>query len=162
MEARGFEEIHEIREPFQTSHGASPCDDDVAPPESLYFLLVLRHGHEAHPVCVVAPQFLPRPRLLKEVGEIDVGGCVEILCDVVAGVGEAEVIEHGPAVVLAAPAVFGIWVEVEGVVAGLGEVSVFDELAAEEMVHRLTTRERGVLRQYLRQCLSKLSLFEMI
>ena len=77
---------------------------------------------------MLAPRLVGPPRFAEEFGEVDVGRGVEIACDVVSRVGHVEGLEELGYGVLAAAAVFGVGVVVEGVVAGLGHLPVADQL----------------------------------
>lgn len=96
--------------------------------------LVGDDGDVAHPVGVRAPDG-GDVGLLEEVGEVDVGGGVEVAGDGVAGVGNVELVEEVGGMVLAGSAVLGMRVEVEGVVACLCQFPVPDYFSSEERVH---------------------------
>ncbi|KAM3336050.1 hypothetical protein ACQJBY_030181 [Aegilops geniculata] len=133
--ADGLEERGYVGDPLQLCDGAAPGDGDV-PAADADGLLVGGHGDEAdegagfapHPV--VAGVVLPDA----EAGEAGVGGGVEVAGDLVADAGEADVLEEGLLGVLAGAGVAGVAVVVEGVVAGLRELAVADELPAERPV----------------------------
>ena len=134
----GAEEVHEVGDPLEARDRAAPRDGDVAPAQARG-LLVGGDGDVADPVGALAPDLGARARLREEVWEAEVGGGVEVAGHGVAprGVGHAEAVEEGAARVLAAAAVAGGRVVVEGVVARLRELAVADELRAEQRVHRV-------------------------
>ena len=74
---------------------------------------------------------------LEEVWEVDVGGGVEVSTDLVATVSHVEALEEMGSLVFTGAAVLGVRVEVEGVVAGLGELSVPDYFPPEMRVQRV-------------------------
>jgi len=97
---------------------------------------VVRNGDVPRPVGVLAPHLGPA-RVLEEVGEVDVGRCIEVARDGVADEGHFEGGEEVAGREPAAAAVLGEGVEVEGVVAGLGHVAVADHFHPQERVHGL-------------------------
>nr|GMD16335.1 Os05g0573950 [Ipomoea batatas] len=135
-EMGGVEDVLEVVDPLQVGDGAAPRDDDVAAAQPSDLRLVRGDSDVAHPVGVLAPDSV-HAGVLEEVGEVDVGGGVEVAADAVAPVGHAQLLAELGAVVLAGAAVLGAGVEVEGVVAGLGELAVPNDFAAEMGVHGL-------------------------
>jgi len=105
---------------------------------------VVRNGDVAGPVGVLAPHLGPA-RVLEEVGEVDVGRCVEVARDGVAHAGHFEGGEEVAGRESAAAAVLGEGVEVEGVVAGLGHLAVADHFHPHERVHGLQKPDPVVL-----------------
>lgn len=129
-----LQDVLEVMDPFEVGDGAPPCDDDVAAPKAAYLLLVGGDGDVAHPVGVLAPD-AAHAGLLEEVGEVDVGGGVEVSREGVAAVRHAQPLEEMGALVFAGAAVFGVGVEVEGVVASLRHLPVADNFLPEMRVH---------------------------
>ncbi|KAK9947868.1 hypothetical protein M0R45_003468 [Rubus argutus] len=113
--------------------GALPGDADVLAAET-HRGFVVGNGDVADPVGVLAPD-LGSPQLLEDIGQVDVGGGEEVVRDLISTMGHPETLEEFTAGEMAAPAVLGKWVEVEGVVAGLRHLVVADELGAKERVH---------------------------
>ncbi|KAI3822510.1 hypothetical protein L1987_10100 [Smallanthus sonchifolius] len=87
----------------------------------------LRHIHRS------GQEFLERS--LKEIWEIDVGGCIKVTTDGITVITHTEFLEEMCALVFASSAVFGSRVEVEGVIAGLRELAVANDFTAEVGVH---------------------------
>ena len=73
----------------------------------------------------------------REVGKLDVGCGVEVAHDVVACARQSLGLEEGGAVISAPAAVLGVFVKVKGVVAGLGEATVAEELGPEDGIELL-------------------------
>lgn len=140
----GLEKVHQVDDPLEAGDGAPPGDGDVPAAETRGGLVV-GNGDVADPVGVLAPHLGP-PRLLEEIGQVDVGGGEEVAGDFIPMVGRhPETLEEFAAGETAAPAVLGKRVEVEGVVAGLRHLAVADELGAEERVHRVQQPDPVVL-----------------
>nr|GMD73741.1 hypothetical protein Iba_chr12fCG21340 [Ipomoea batatas] len=99
-------------------------------------IVVSSYSNIAHPVGVLAPDAAHGGHL-EEVWEVNIGGGVEVAADVVAAVGHAEFWEEIGGRVFAGAAVFGVGVEVEGIIAGLGKFSITDDFFAEMRVHRV-------------------------
>nr|GMD16331.1 Os05g0573950 [Ipomoea batatas] len=135
-EMGGVEDVLEVVDPLQVGDGATPRDDDVATPQPSDLLLVRGDSDVAHPVRVLAPDPV-HAGVLEEVGEVNVGGRVKVAADPVPAARHAQLVEELGAVVLAGAAVLGVRVEVEGVVAGLGELAVPNDFAAKMGVHEL-------------------------
>lgn len=129
-----LKDVLEVVEPLEVGDGAPPCDDDVAAAKAAYLILVGGDGDVAHPVGVLAPD-AAHAGLLEEVGEVDVGGGVEESGEGVAAVRHAQPLEEMGALVFAGAAVFGVGVEVEGVVASLRHLAVPDYFSPEMRVH---------------------------
>ncbi|KAF7033456.1 hypothetical protein CFC21_044553 [Triticum aestivum] len=130
-----FEERGYVGDPLELCDGAPPGDGDV-PAADAGRLLVGGHGDEADEGAGLAPHPVVAGVVLldAEAGEAGVGGGVEVAGDLVANAGEADVLEEGLLGVLAGAGVAGVAVVVEGVVAGLRELAVPDELPAERPV----------------------------
>lgn len=133
-EERGAENVFEVVDPFDVGYCSAPCNEDVSATEVFDVVFVGDDGDVAHPVGVGAPDG-GEGGVLEEVGEVDVGGGVEVAGDGVAGVGHVEVVEEVGGVVLACSAVLGVRVEVEGVVACLCKFAVPDYFSSEVRVH---------------------------
>ncbi|KAF7040461.1 hypothetical protein CFC21_050364 [Triticum aestivum] len=133
--ADGLEERGYVGDPLELCDGASPGDGDV-PAADARRLFVRGHGDEADEGTGLAPHPVIAGVVLldAEAGEAGVRGGVEVAGDVVADAGEADVLEEGVLGVLAGAGVAGVAVVVEGVVTGLRELAVADELPAERPV----------------------------
>lgn len=118
-------DVLEVLDPLEVGDGVAPCDEDVAAAEDEG-----GDGHVAHPVGVGAPD-AGHGGVLEEVGEVDVGGGVEVAAEAVAAVGHVQAAEEFGSWVLAGAAVLGVRVVVEGVVASLGELAVPDYFSLE-------------------------------
>lgn len=121
-----MEDVLEVADSLEVGDGVAP--GDVAAGEEG----VVRggDGHVAHPVGVGAPD-AGHGGVLEEVGEVDVGGGVEVAAEAVAAVGHVQAGEEFGMWVLAGAAVLGVRVVVEGVVASLGELAVPDYFSLE-------------------------------
>lgn len=68
---------------------------------------------------------------LEEIWKIDVGGGVQVSANMVSTISHFKLLEEMGTCVFTSSTVFGSWVEVERVVAGLGELTIADDFTAE-------------------------------
>eukprot|EP01018_Ginkgo_biloba_P009053 Gb_26031 [translate_table: standard] len=125
-----MQDISQILHPLQLGHGSSPCDHDVSPSKTLHLFLIRGHCNVAHPIGVSAPR-IRRMRASEDLGHVNVRHGIQILGHLVARVVQPHLGQHLMSVVSTAAAELGVGIEVEGVVGGLGEFTILDDLSSE-------------------------------